>query len=267
MKESNLVSQVTLVKLQRACRQRQIDELTDAIHRLELDGDRPQTRILSYTAIYLVYIAQRLENTVNNSLAELTTRIETLQELCGEQQVDYAIAGGFGVCQGVNVVGKVTSQILSLAVQFLSQSAALALGQSRYRGLPLFGNDLSEDLPAACLQAHESSIPAMELIVKTLRQEALEYEVRAQNIFDMMEVSIASVSGAEAMTSSAHFFMVIAEVLSQPFTGSGVFDNDPAGGAGSTEVRIARALAAGNAAAIVSEEVRLKERGRNLCLN
>lgn len=267
MKEKNVFNQWKLVRAQRYWRQKQIDAITEAVHAFQPEGDSREARVFGFVAIYLAFIAQYLEDAVQPDIDKAEQRLNKLHELVGEAPVDHDLAHSLGVFEAANITGMAVAELLTRAQRALSHSTALTLGQYSGIGLPLYSNDAGEDLVVACLQTGDAAISAMALNIKRCASLATTYDVRAENVLQFLTPSISSYANALTMTTSARAFMKTAQLVNQPLSKDGVFENDPAHNAQTKEIQVARALAAGIAADIIIANTQTGELWNVQCLN
>lgn len=245
--------------MQRNLRHKQIDSVAGAVCSFVPKGKNHAAKVFEHLAMYLTIIAQYVEDTMQSKIADTEVQLNKLHELVGEAPVDACLAQSLGLLQGANIVGQVSTELLSRAQTALNHASALTLGQHPGIGLPLFANDSGEDLVVACLDTRESAIPELARTVKKCLTLTTKYEVDSQNVVEFMTPSISSYVNALTMNSSAVAFLQIAKLLNQPFTEKGVFEIDLAKDSQEKEIQVARALAAGIAADIVISNIHNEE--------
>jgi hypothetical protein len=251
MKERNVYNQLKLLKAQRFWRQKQYHSMMGAVCSFEQDGASKAARVFEHQAVYLAFIAHRLEASVQERLNQTEKHVSEIHSLVGESPVDACLAQALGVIEGLNIIGGISADLLMRAHRALNNATAMVLGRTSQQGLPMFANDPSEDLLIACAQTRESAVPGMADIVKRCIEQATKHNVRAANVVEFLSPSISSYVNAVSMSTSANAFQEIAQFLNQPFSEKGNFDGDPAENSQAAEFQIARALAAGHAADVI----------------
>ncbi len=256
MKEKNVFNQWKLVKAQRYWRQKQIEAINQAVNDFQPEGNSPEARIFGYAAVYLAFIAQFLEDAVNQRLSAVEQDLNDISSLVGETPVDATLSRSLGVFDGVNDTGMVASELLVRAQRALNNSTQLTLAQFSGLGLPLFSNDGGVDLYVACAEISNQGLESGINSLKRCLTITGTYAERAKAVEEFLSPSISSYAGAVSMKTSADAFLETAKMLNQPVTDAGVFDNDPAHHAKTKEIQIARIYAAGIASNIVNTHLK-----------
>lgn len=251
MKERNVFNQLKLLKAQRFWRQKQYHSLMGAVCSFEQEGHSKAARVFEHQAVYLAFIAHRVEACVQEKLNQAEKQVSEIHSLVGEAPVDACLAQALGVVEGINIIGGISAELMMRAHRALNNATAMVLGHTSRQGLPMFANDPSEDLLIACAETRECAMPGMGDLVKKCIERANKYHVRAANVVEFLSPSVSSYVNAVSMSTSAHAFQEIAKFLNQPFSEKGVFDDDPAENSQAAELQIARALAAGHAADVI----------------
>ena len=255
MKEKNVFTQWKLVRSQRYWREKQIQEITEAVKDFQPEGDSREARIFGFAAIYFAHIAKLLEDAVEAEINKAVQHLNGLHALVGEAPVDYALSFSLGVFEAANTTGMVVAELLCRAQRALTHATALTLGEQNSIGLPLFANDSGEDLIVACAETSPAALAGMWDSVRRCRALCETYFVRAENVLQFLTPSISSYVNAVTMTTSARVFKAGAELANQPFAVAGIFDNDPAHNSQTKEIQIARALVAGSVADIINSKI------------
>jgi len=167
----------------------------------------------------------------------------------------------------VNEVGGVAAQILMRAQRALNHAATLSLGQNTQQGLPLFANDPSEDLLAACAEASECEVPRLAEITKRCLATATRHHVRSTNVMEFLTPSISSYANAVSMNTSAEALLGTADLLNDSFTEKGGFAKDRVAGPYTKETTIALALAAAHASDVILANIQEADLWNIQCLN
>lgn len=251
MKERNVFNQLKLLKSQRFWRQKQYHSLMGIVCTFRQEGNSKEAKVFEHLAVYLAFIAQFMEDSVQEKINHAEKQLSEIHSLVGEAPVDACLAQVLGVIEGANVIGGVSAELLIRAQRALSNATTMVLGRTSQQGLPMFANDPSEELLLACAQARESAVPGMADIVKRCIAQSTKHQVRAANVVEFLSPSVSSYVNAMAMSTAANAFHGAARFLNQPFSEKGIFDADPAQNSQAAETQIARSLAAGHAADVI----------------
>ena len=256
MKEKNVFNQWKLVKAQLYWRQKQIDTITETVHEFQPQGNSAEARIFGYVAIYLAYIAQFIEKELESCLAAAEKEMNQIPNLAGDAPVDASLSRCLGIFDAATDTGMVVSELLARAQRATSNATLLTLGQCGGIGLPLFSNDGGVDLYVACAEISKQGLNSAIADLKKCLKLTKTYASRAQSVEEYLSPSISSYASAVSMVTSANIFVETAEMLNQPVTDAGVFENDPAHHAKTKEIQVARIYAAGVASGIINNHLK-----------
>jgi hypothetical protein len=266
MKERNVLRQRLLVEAIKRHRHLQIEDVSDAIAAFPSEPLHPQTKTYLNAALYLAFLAIWLEKKIEMELNHLTA-MTNVSDFPGEANVDYRVAGCFGVIEGVTQLGEISSELISQSQRALCKAGLIALCEDEKRQLKAFDDSGADELSAAMLEATTPTIAKTKTLVSKCGLLTRFFEKRCKNALEIADVSVSSTYSTTGAMIIARALTLLAQVLERPFS-AGAFDNDPHTDSNCLEdVQIGRAMAAGITADVVSAYIRKRITWVSVSLN
>lgn len=267
MKEANIVSQLSLVEAMSKGRQSQLDAISVAISAYRSDKNNRQSKIFTFVAVYMQFLAQWLEKEVARELMTIQSELKQLHTFPSEEQIDYRLAHVLGILEGLNTLGIVSHELISRSQSALHKATFLGLINAEIPGLKAYGDKKNDEIYLASQEASDNSRLTMVSLVRMAKTCALKHYQQCEMDEERVDLALSPIASATTARVIADILNQLASVCTQPFDEKRIFDNDPSFNAVTDETTIARALAAGAAADIILTYVRRGDRFGVLLLN
>src|ERR1700679_3312737 len=137
MNEDNALSQLKLTREISQARQVQLAAIDQAVTRLDCAGSSKECRTFAALAVFLGYLATRLETLIVAEIRAALRALEAMKQLPDQAQWEYRIAHSLGVAEGLNRAGSMQAKIIEQAQASLHKASILLMVQKGNTDLPV----------------------------------------------------------------------------------------------------------------------------------